>query len=307
MKTIVEVVDILHVIVGLCIILVVDILHVIVGLTCQSPTQTASYMCLRDDTDTTLLHVDFTLNPNNDTVSAVYGYNTSVGMILTDCCTNITSGLHQIRITINTTDDSQVSPEGWCGYTVSSGTYTITMQSEAVNGFVTDTDSRYSLQCSLSGSLGHTLTSSTLTVLGDVTIKNLTSANGVGTLEVYKATDLSQALPVFNLGERVVMKYTYTFTDVGVNMSIIGARIINVIVSPSDSFSPITRTLIDTFSSELVIARFKNYHELNFAVQLQYCRTVESKCFTNMCIQNKRRKRELEEAEIYIVTTKITD
>ena len=78
---------------------------------------TAGYYCLSDSQFSDILHIDFQLDPADDTVNHVYAYQSSDDTPLSGCRSEYdsTNEIHHLRITINTTTQQQVSPSSSCG------------------------------------------------------------------------------------------------------------------------------------------------------------------------------------------------
>lgn len=77
----------------------------------------AGYYCLSDSQSSDILHIDFQLDPANDTVNLVYAYESSNDTPLSGCHSEYdsTNKIHHLRITMNTTTQQQVSPSSSCG------------------------------------------------------------------------------------------------------------------------------------------------------------------------------------------------
>ncbi|XP_060079304.1 uncharacterized protein LOC132558725 [Ylistrum balloti] len=280
----------------------------------QEATQTASYLCLEDQQNSSVIHIDFILDRNTDIVTSVYANG------FPNCAGSSQDGgqTYSIRMTFSISDGTQTYPSSPCGMVIESdGFYQVEIRSEASSGLVSYTDRIYYFKCHPTKSISQWATSSDISV-GSVDLLNLTSSRSAE-LQVVTASDTN--IPVFlaNLGDLVRFKFTMTYTSAVESIDVLGVQLKNLICSPSDTFAPIKRTLIDdngcavnytekalslsgpfitesngsspfvALSPVFEIGRFADSFELNFIVTIEYCTSLSDSCFTNMCTSRKKR------------------
>ncbi|XP_033738837.1 uncharacterized protein LOC117326271 [Pecten maximus] len=311
-----------------CLYLLVLLTTKIPPVDSQGATQTASYLCLEDEQSSSRMHIDFILDRGNDVVTSVYanGFQNCVGS------TQDGGQTYRIRMTFLITNGTQTAPSSPCGMTITSdGSYELSMRSEASSGLVSYTDRLFNFKCDPARVISPWVTTSGISV-GSVDLLNLTSSRTTE-LQVVSSSDINSPIFLANLGDLVRFKFTMTFTSAVENIDVLGVRLTNLVCSPSDTFKPIRRTLIDDtgcavnytekalslsgpFTTEsngsspfiamspiLEIGRFADSFELNFIVTIEYCTTSSDSCFTNMC--TSRTKRSADGVVEVSATTKI--
>ncbi|OWF38115.1 uncharacterized protein LOC110466607 isoform X2 [Mizuhopecten yessoensis] len=279
----------------------------------QEATQTASYLCFEDQQNSSLIHLDFILDRKTDVVTSVYAneFQNCVGSSQDGGQTYI------VRVTFSINSGTQLSPSQPCGMTITSdGSYQLNMRSEASSGLVSYTDRIYDFKCHPTRGISPWATTSGISV--GVDLLNLTGSRTTE-LQVVSASDTSSLVLFANLGDLVRFKFRMTFTSAIENIDVLGVRLTNLICSPSDTFTPKRRILIDDngcavnytenalalsgpFTTEsngsspfialspvFEIGRFADSFELNFIVTMEYCTSSSGSCFTDMCTARKKR------------------
>ncbi|XP_052097620.1 uncharacterized protein LOC127732583 [Mytilus californianus] len=293
-------------------------LYIIISLQVQikiaTSEQNAGYYCLADIQYDDLIHIDFQLDRAGEPVNYVYAQNATDNTPLPDCSPKYdpSSNVYHMRITVNTTSHEQISPSSPCGVLFSGNMYTVKLKAFASEGLISDSDSLFTIRCESS------IESSTV---GTVKVGNIEHISLIGiflksTLEVLVSPDWKAGFSA-NIGDKVKLKFTLTFTGAKENVDIIGARLVGLTVAPTNNFQPINRTMMDSdgcpvnhsqnvlevsgpfetesngtspfiaYSPEFEIARFVDYPVLHFRVDIEYCFTLD--CFQNMCSNRKKR------------------
>lgn len=291
-----------------------------------SSGQNAGYYCLSDSQSSDILHIDFQLDPANDTVNLVYAYESSNDTPLSGCHSEYdsTNKIHHLRITMNITTQQQVSPSSSCGSSFSAGVYTIKMRSFVSEDMISSSDRLYTIRCE-DNIETHTMASVNVGSIDHITI---TGSTPTAKLEIVSVPDLTR-LPSVYIGAKVRMKFTLTFTSAKENLDIIGARLKNLIVSPTDNYEPVNRTIIDengcavnhaetvlsvsgpfettangttpfiAYSPEMEIARYSSFYGvLHFQIYAEYCYNVD--CFATMCSTRKKRATDTAEPKVTV-------
>ncbi|XP_069126249.1 uncharacterized protein [Argopecten irradians] len=277
----------------------------------QEATQIASFLCLEDHQNSSVIHVDFILDRKYDIVTSVYANE------LPNCAGTSDDGGLTYKLRMTFFNGTQTFPSSPCGMTITTdGWYQLKIRSEASSGLVSYTDRLYEFKCDPTRVISPWVSTSGISV-GSVDLLNLTSSRS--TLLEIVSIDTNSPVFLAYLGDLVRFKFTMTFTSAVENIDVLGVRLTNLICSPSDTFQPIRRTMIDengcavnytekalalsgpfttesngsspfiAFSPVFEIGRFADSFEVNFIVTIEYCTSSSGSCFTDMCMPRQKR------------------
>ncbi|VDI63985.1 Hypothetical predicted protein [Mytilus galloprovincialis] len=276
--------------------------------------QNAGYYCLADIQYDDLLHIDFQLDRAGDPINYVYAQNATDNTLLPDCSPeyDASSNVYHMRITVNTTSHEQISPSSPCGILFTDNMYAVKIKAFASEDLTSDSDRLFTIRCESS------IESSTVGTVkvGNIENISLTGSSPKSKLELV-SPDLTEIRGAVDIGDKVKLKFTLTFTGAKENVDIIGARLVRLIVSPSNSFQT-NRTMMDSdgcpvnhsqnvlevsgpfttesdgtspfiaYSPWFEIASFVGSNLfLHFRVDIEYCFTLD--CFQNICSNRKKR------------------
>ncbi|XP_071143966.1 uncharacterized protein [Mytilus edulis] len=276
--------------------------------------QNAGYYCLADIQYDDLLHIDFQLDRAGEPINYVYAQKATDNTLLPDCSPEYdsSSDVYHMRITVNKTSHEQISPSSPCGILFTDNMYAVKIKAFASEGLTSDSDRLFTIRCE--SSIGSS-TVGTVKV-GNVESISLTGSSPKSKLELV-SPELTEIHGPVDIGDKVKLKFTLTFTGAKENVDIIGARLFGLMVSPTNSFQ-LNRTMMDSdgcpvnhsqnvlevsgpfttesdgtspfiaYSPWFEIASFVDSSPfLNFRVNIEYCFTLD--CFKNICSNRKKR------------------
>ncbi|XP_063410981.1 uncharacterized protein LOC134693940 isoform X2 [Mytilus trossulus] len=294
--------------------------------------QNVGYYCLADIQSDDLLHIDFQLDRGGEPINYVYAQNATDNTLLPDCSPeyDFSSNVYHMRMTVNTTSHEQISPSSPCGILFIDDMYAVKIKAFASEGLTSDSDRLFTIRCESS------IKSSTI---GTVKVGNIEKISLTGSSLVTKLTlvspDLTDIVGLVNIGDKVKLKFALTFTGAKENVDIIGARLLGLIVSPTNNFQ-LNRTMMDSdgcpvnhsqnvlevsgpfttdsdgtspfiaYSPLFEIASFvvDTVGFLYFRVDIEYCFTLD--CFKNICSNRKKRAVDDKNAEQIFTQLQLT-